>query len=72
MHKNLNAEMVRFGVSLDDIRVVIGKTGRTARDKVKGRVAFTLPEAVRIRDKYFPGMSLEYLFAESIDDHRAS
>ena len=36
MHKNLNAEMVRFGVSLDDIRVVIGKTGRTARDKVKG------------------------------------
>ena len=63
MMRNLKAEMERYGVSIHDIHVLIGKTERSARDKINGKATFTLPEAVKIRDTYFRGMSIEYLFA---------
>ena len=61
--RNLRAEMERYGVSVHDIHMLIGKTERCVRDKVNGRATFTLPEAIKIRDTYFQGMSMEYLFA---------
>lgn len=63
MTRNLSAEMVRYGVSISDINRVIGKTERSTRDKINGKFAFTFPEAIKIRDTFFTGMSLEYLFA---------
>lgn len=68
---NLRAEMQRNNISFDDIARCIGKSERTARDKEACRVAFTLPEAIKIRDSFFRGMSLEYLFAGLCED-RAS
>lgn len=68
---NLRAEMQRSNLSFGDIARCISKTERTVRDKESGRVAFTLPEAILIRDSFFPGMSLEYLFA-GLCDTRAS
>lgn len=35
----------------------------TAVLKINGKYAFTLNEAFAIRDAYFPGMEIEYLFA---------
>ena len=64
MLRNLKAEMERYGVSVRDISTLTGKTERSARDKVNGRATFTLPEAIKIRDTYFQGFSMEYLFAE--------
>ena len=72
MMRNLKAEMERYGVSIHDIHVLIGKTERSARDN--GKATFTLPEAVKIRDTYFRGMSIEYLFApepSSANQHSA-
>ena len=63
MLKNLSAEMVRSGISTRDIAAVIGKTQRSAQDKVRGAFPFSMPEAIKIRDSLFPGMTLEYLFA---------
>ena len=62
MLKNLQAEMTRFGVTNHDIGAVIGKAERTVRDKVNGVYAFDFPEAVSIRETFFPGLRLEYLF----------
>ena len=53
MMRNLKAEMERYGVSIHDIHILIGKTERSARDKINGKATFTLPEAVKIRDTYF-------------------
>lgn len=61
---HLKVEMQRNNLSNDDIARLIGRTERSVRDKASGRAAFSLPEALKIRDTYFRGMSLEYLFAD--------
>lgn len=65
MLKNLRAEMVRNGVSVTAMAAKIGKTDRCVRAKLGGATAWSLPEAQAVRDRFFPGMSLEYLFADS-------
>ena len=55
--------MLRYNVSLRDIQSVIGRTERTARNKVNGKCDFTFPESEKIRDAFFPNMRLEYLFS---------
>ena len=65
MYRNLLAEMVRRGLNADDIARAIEKSGRTARDKLSGKYPFYFDEAVRIKEAYFVGMDLEYLFAET-------
>ncbi len=64
MYPNLNAEMARKGIVVKDLQTVIKKTDRTTRDKVNGSAAWTLSEAMDIRDTYFPGLSLDYLFSK--------
>lgn len=67
MLKNLQAEMVRNGVQVASIAKTIKKSDRTVRDKIGGRYEFTIPEAFAIRDAYFSGMTLEYLFNAEVD-----
>lgn len=62
MFPNLRAEMARCGVTVADISKVAHKTDRSIRDKIGGRGDFTLTEIYAIRDAFFTGMSLEYLF----------
>lgn len=62
MLHNLCAEMARHEVTTPDISRVIKKTDRSVRLKVTGKNAFTMPEAIAIRDAFFPEMTLEYLF----------
>ena len=64
---NLKAEMVRSNVSNYDIQRILGCGERTVRSKISGESEFTFPEVLRIRDTYFPGMRLEYLFAADRD-----
>lgn len=63
MLRNLKAEMIRRNISLFDVSKIINKSERCTRDKVSGKAGFTFLESMKIRDKYFPGMDLEYLFA---------
>ena len=67
MLSNLKAEMARYRVSILDVAKAIGKTDRGARDKVDGKTEFTFREAEAVRDKFFSGNTLEYLFAEAGD-----
>ena len=61
---NLAAEMARYGVSLSDIQTVLGCTDKTARNKLGGVTEFSISEAMKLRDTYFPNMRIEYLFAQ--------
>ena len=65
MLQNLKAEMTRRNVGTSDIGRVIGKS--TAIDKVAGRYPFTFSEAKAIRDSFFQGMDLEFLFSDFPD-----
>ena len=69
---NLRAEMARIGVTIQDVADSIGVNRDTAARKLARKSPFTLDEAFRIERKFFSGLGIPYLFAESIDDHRAS
>ena len=65
MLSNLKAEMARADVKLCAVAEVIGKGERTVRERIKGNGYFSVPEAIAVRDTFFPGISLEYLFART-------
>lgn len=60
--KNLCAEMTRYGVSNYDIQSLLNCSLRTVTNKLTGETDFTIPEAMKIRNTFFPGLRLEYLF----------
>lgn len=67
MRRNLLAEMQRFQVANADIQQLIGCTDKTVRNKISGATEFSLREAFLVRDTFFPGMRVEYLFADAAD-----
>ena len=62
MYQNLKAEMARKNLKKCDIARGLNKKERIIRNRFSGKTPFTLPEAVAIRDMFFPGVSLDYLF----------
>ena len=64
---NLKAEMARNNITTDMVMRSIGRSDKTTRDKINGKSGFLLSEAVKVRDELFPGMDIEYLFAQSDD-----
>lgn len=62
MFRNLEAEMVRKGVSKKEMAALIGVSYNTIRNKINGKQKFLYDEAFKIREYFFPELSLEYLF----------
>jgi len=63
LYPNLNAEMARHNVTPKDIADALNVTLETARNKLYGRTKVSTQEAEIIRDAYFPGMTIDYLFS---------
>lgn len=61
--RNLSAEMARFGVSYADLTDLLNCSQKTVSNKLNDSTEFSVSEAMKIRDKFFPGLRLEYLFA---------
>lgn len=59
---NLEAEIARKGLSKKEIAETLGVRLATVYDKLKGKYPFTLDEAFKMRNTYFPEFTLEYLF----------
>lgn len=64
MFRNLKSEMVRRNVTTRAISKEIGRTEKSVQMKLSGKTQFTIGEALRIRDAFFPGMDLEFLFSQ--------
>ena len=64
--RNLIAEMARYGVTNLDLKKLLNCSDRTVVNKLSGETAFSFDEAVRIRDAFFRGYRLEYLFAPDV------
>lgn len=61
--RNLSAEMARYGVRNVDIQNLLSCTDKTVKNKIDGVTEFSVAEALKIRDTFFPGLRVEYLFA---------
>ena len=64
VYKNLEAELVRKGISREQLAKTIGRSYNTTTLKLNGKYQFTLKECKLIKNILFPELSVEYLFAE--------
>lgn len=62
-YPNLVAEVARRGIKKSAIADAIGISDRTLRNKMSGDAPFTWPEVCTIRDRFFPDMEKDILFA---------
>jgi plasmid maintenance system antidote protein VapI len=62
MYRNLEAEMARHGILKKDVAETLKVRHATVYDKMNGKSSFTLDEAFKIRNTYFPELAIEYLF----------
>lgn len=64
---NLKAEMARVKVSQADVAEFLGMSTSNFNLKVNERIPITVQEAEEIKNRFFPGMTLDYLFASDGD-----
>lgn len=64
MFTTLRAEMARYGIKYLSISESLGVTPKTLRSKISGEYPFTSVEMKKIRDEFFPSMTIDALFYE--------
>ena len=68
MLRNLKAELIRKGYDKPEcvIAEALGCSEKTGRNKMSGETAITVPEAVKIVEKFFQNddFTIEYLFKD--------
>lgn len=62
MYPNLDAEMARKGLKRKDLAWMFKDRTATVSDKLNGKSPILIDKAFRIKETYFPGLSLDYLF----------
>lgn len=66
---NLVAEMAKNNISIEQIARSLNVHRNSASNKVNGRSSFTIEQAEKIHDEFFPKLSIKYLFARSEEVH---
>ena len=61
--KNLKGEMARENITIEEISKLLGIHRNSVANKLNGDSAFTIDEAFKIQETYFPKLSLSYLFS---------
>jgi hypothetical protein len=72
MYRNLEAEMVRRGIDRQEIAEFLKVRYATVVDKLSGKYPFKLDEALAIKKRFFPNLSIEYLFEKDCEYAAAS
>lgn len=67
MYPILKGELAKRGITLEKLAAHLGKTVGTVSQKLRGIYPITLREAVQIKEFLNTDLSLEQLFAQSID-----
>ena len=66
MHPNLKAEMARHDIKCKDIADILEMNRSTITEKMRRKGGFTTEQAQKIRDEFFIGFDIEYLFLHEI------
>lgn len=61
----LAGEIAKRGIKKVSIASGAGMTDRCLRNKLTGLTPFSLPEALAIKNRFFPDMDFEYLFSKA-------
>ena len=61
MYPNLRAEMARKNIKSTVVAEVLGISYDTMSNKMTGKSDFTRTEIFKIRDEFFPNLTLDYL-----------
>lgn len=67
MYPNLEAEFKRQNIKREDIATLLGINLSTVPDKLNSENRLKLCEAIKIKNAWFPNLSLDYLFANFAD-----
>lgn len=62
MFPNLRAEMARKGITTKDLSSCLGCSPKTVLNKFSGKSEFTRVELFKIKNEFFPDLTIEYLF----------
>lgn len=65
-YRNLEAELKRKNITKKDLAEAFNLRYATISDKLNGKTRLTLNEAFAIKEKFFPDLSIEYLFDSSV------
>lgn len=66
MYKNLKREMKLANIKIKDFARCLNVRYATVQEKLSGKYPFKLDEAMKIKESYFPDMSIEYLFGAEV------
>lgn len=65
---NLKAEMAKKDITIEKISKLLGIHRNSVANKINGDSSFSVEEAFKIQETYFPKLALTYLFEkEDID-----
>lgn len=62
-YPNLKAEMAREGFGIKDLMEATGKSRPGISNNLNGRGKFSVADSIAIRNRLFPKLSIDYLFA---------
>lgn len=62
---NLKAEMARKDVSIESISKLLGIHRNSVSNKINGLTSFSIEEAEKIHNNFFPETKLLYLFEKN-------
>ena len=60
---NVKGEMAKQNITIEDVSKTLEIHRNSVANKLNGDSAFTIEEAFKIQKKYFPKLSLNYLFS---------
>lgn len=63
MYENLHTIMRNHGISQSQIASLLNIRPATVSDKINGKTRFYFDEAEKIKNVFFPGYEIEYLFS---------
>lgn len=67
-YRNLKAEMGRNDITIEVMAKQLGIHRNSVANKLRGPSAFSIEEAMMIKNTYFPTLEYSYLFATEEDE----
>ena len=60
---NLAAELSRAQIKVSELSELLGVSSDTVRNKINGKTEFTIGEAIKIQETFFPDIEMTTLYA---------
>ena len=69
---NLKAEMSRKSITIETLSKLLGIHRNSVSNKINGSSSFSIEEAIKIKNRFFPEMSYKYLFETEEPERKSS